>query len=181
MTHRACIFFATVGASILREHYNLPATISAGKMAIMVDDDQAHVAVYGREENGTYVNDERAFHAWVECDGWLIDFMAPIMGIALREDSVDWKVPRRMLQKPMSEGKRSLAEIQRVGEFFARHDDVLAESLIESQGSQFLDLRHVCLTWYRRPPKALNAISLADSHGPTKQLILRAPSIDGVW
>ena len=83
ITHRACIFFASVGTLILRDHYQLPATISAGCMAMMVDERAANVAVYGRNQEGAFVSGENAFHAWCQCDGWLIDFMAPIMGTAL--------------------------------------------------------------------------------------------------
>lgn len=181
VTHRACIFFAAVGANILREHYNRPATISAGCMALMVDEQRANVVVYGRDEDGVFVNDEKAFHAWVECDGWLIDFMAPIMGVALRRDGVDWPIPRRMLQKRLTDRKNSLGEVQHVGEFFASHDHALTESLIDGQSVKFLDLMNVCMAWYRRPPKPLKEVALADSHGPTKKLMLRAPSIEGIW
>jgi hypothetical protein len=181
VTHRACIFFAAVGASILREHHGLPATISAGCMALMVDEQLANVVVYGRDENGIFVNDEKAFHAWVECDGWLIDFMAPIMGVALRQDGIDWSVPRRMLQKRLADRKNSFGDIQHLGEFFASHDHSLTESLIDGQSVQFFDLMNACLAWYRRPPKPLKEIALADSQGPTKKLSLRAPSIDGIW
>ena len=181
VTHRACIFFASVGANILIKHHALPATISAGCMALMVDEQRANVAVYGREENGIFVSNETAFHAWVECDGWLIDFMAPIMSVALRQDGVDWAVPRRMLQKHLVDRKNNLGEIQHVGEFFASHDHALTESLIDRQGVQFRDLMNICMAWYRRPPKPLKGIALADSHGRTKKLTLRAPSIDGVW
>ncbi|MEH6433822.1 DUF2026 family protein [Massilia sp. DD77] len=181
VTHRACIFFAAVGASILRKYHDLPATISAGCMALMVDEQRANVVIYGRDENDVFVNDERAFHAWVECDGWLIDFMAPIMGVALRKDGVEWRVPRRMLQKRLIDRKVSLGEIQHVGEFFASHDHAITESLLDGQSVQFLDLMNACMAWYRRPPKALKKIALADSQGPTKKLTLCAPSIDGVW
>lgn len=50
IAHRACIFFASVGALILRDQYSLPATISAGRMALMVDEQKANVVVYGRDE-----------------------------------------------------------------------------------------------------------------------------------
>jgi hypothetical protein len=89
-------------------------------MELMVDEQRANVVVYGREENGIFVNNEKAFHAWVECDGWLIDFMAPVMGVALRQDGVDWPVPRRMLQKRLADRKNSLGEIQHVGDFFCQ-------------------------------------------------------------
>lgn len=180
-THRACIFFASVGTMILREHYGLPATISAGCMALMLDEHKANVAIYGRVEDGVFLNDKNAFHAWVECDGWLIDFMAPIMGVALHEDGHGWHAPRRMLQKRLADRKSSIGEIQHVGEFFISHDRSLTESLIDGQSVQFGDLMKVCLAWFRRPPKPLKDVALADSHGQTKTLVVRAPSIDRVW
>jgi Protein of unknown function (DUF2026) len=181
LTHRACIVFAAVGTMILRDQYGLPATISAGCMALMVDEQKANVVIYGREEDGVFVNDERAFHAWVDCDGWLIDFMAPIMGVSLQEDGRDWHVPRWMLQKPLTDRKARIGEIQHLGEFFLRHDRSLTESLIDGQSVLSGDLMKVCLAWFRRPPKRLKDIALADSHGPAKTLVVRAPSIDGVW
>lgn len=181
ITHRACIFFASVGALILRDQYSLPATISAGCMALMVDEQKANVVVYGRDEGGVFVNDTEAFHAWVECEGWLIDFMSPIMGVAMREDGRDWKVPRRMLQKRLSDQKGSLREIQHLGDFYVGHDRSLTESLIDSQNIQLSDLLNVCQAWFRRPPKPLKELAMGDSHAGTRKLVLRAPSIDGVW
>lgn len=181
ITHRACLFFAAAGALLLREHYGLPATISAGCMALMLDEQKANVIVYGREEDGTFVSDDEAFHAWVQCDGWLLDFMAPIIGVALREDGRNWHVPRRMLQRLLSERKSSIGEIQKTGDLFSRHDAGLAELLIDRQPNQFADLLNVCQAWYRRPPKPLRDIAMADSHGPTKRLVAKAPAIEGAW
>lgn len=180
-SHRACIFFATAGTILLREHYRLPATIGVGCLALMVDEPLARVAVYGRKEGGVFVNDGTAFHAWVECEGWLIDFMAPIMGIALREDGLDWSVPRRMLQKRMGERKSSLAEIQHVGDFHLSHDRKLAEEILDRQPIAFSDMLNVVNAWYRRPPKPLKDLAMADSHGPARKLVLSAPSIEGIW
>jgi hypothetical protein len=66
------------------------------------------------------------------------------------------------------------------GEFFASHEAALAGVLPGRQTVQFEDLRVVCRTWFGRPPRPLIALSMADSHGPTRQLALRAPSIEGV-
>ncbi|MDB5743464.1 MAG: hypothetical protein JWR68_1779 [Polaromonas sp.] len=181
ITHRACIFFAAAGMMILRKHYRFPATISAGCLALLVNEKNTNIMVYGREEDGTFVNDKKAFHAWVECDGWLIDFMAPIMGNALREDGSDWDVPRYMLQKRLEHRMATIGDIKHVGEFFIEHDYALTESLIDGQGVQFVDLMNVCLAWFCRPPKPLKAMAMGDSHGAPKNLEMRAPSIDGVW
>ncbi|MDR2213811.1 MAG: DUF2026 domain-containing protein [Pseudomonadales bacterium] len=181
ITHRACIFFAAVGTLILREHYKLPATISAGCMAIMVDEAKESVVVYGRNHNGVVGSDDKAFHAWCQCDGWLIDFMAPIMGVSLREDGVLWDVPRRMLQMRLADSKEQLNEIRHLGELYAFHDHSLTESLIDRQSIQFEDLLNICRTWYRRPPKPLKALMMGDTHAASKRLVARAPTIEGAW
>ena len=180
-THRSCIFFAATGMMILREHYRLPATLSAGCLALMPSEQQSSLVVYGRLEDGAFVNDENAFHAWIECDGWLIDFMAPIMGIALREDGHDFSIPRYMLQKRLEERKATLGDVESVGEFFIEHDYALTESLLDSQSQGFTDLMQVCLAWFRKPPKRLKPMVMGDSQGQPKNLIAHAPSINGVW
>lgn len=63
---------------------------------------------------------------------WLVDFMAPIMGMALKEDGINFDVPRNMLQKPLADRKHDLREIQNVGDFYCYSDKALAESLIDS-------------------------------------------------
>ncbi|WP_180126076.1 DUF2026 family protein [Rhodoferax sp. BLA1] len=179
-THRACILFTIAGTLILREHYKLPATISTGVMAMMVNEKNSTVAMYGRMGDGPE-SDSQAFHAWVECKGWLIDFMAPIMGIGFKEDGHVQHVPRWMLQKPLADQKTCINDLRRTGDYYLEHDSALAESLIDSQSGSSIDLANVCLSWFRRPPSALKELALGDSQGTPKKLVLRAPSIDGVW
>lgn len=181
-THRACLFFATAGMLILREHYKLQATLSVGSMAMMVDENKANIVVYGRHEDGKWIYDSDGFHAWVECNGWLVDFMAPIMGAALKENGANFNIPSNMLQKPLADSKFAPQEIQHLGEFYCYSDKALAESLLDSQGIEFTDLLHVCVTWFRKPPKTLRSIALGGTDIDTPQpLVLRAPSISGVW
>jgi hypothetical protein len=180
-THRACLFFATVGMLVLREHYRLEATLSVGSMALMVDEEKANVVVYGRDEDGEWVQDSEGFHAWVECDGWLIDFMAPIMGAALKEDGVGFDVPRRMLQKFLADRQPHPRAIQHEGEFFCLSDRALAEAVLDSQGAQFMDLVKVCLTWFRKPPRPMPTILLGSTDLAPRPLILKAPAIVGAW
>ena len=179
-THRACILFTIAGTLILRERYKLPATISAGFMGMMVDEKSSSIAMYGRMGEGPE-SDRLAFHAWVECQGWLIDFMAPIMGVAFKEDGQALNVPKWMLQKPLAEQKANINDLQQVGDFYLEHDSALAESLIDSQSAGSIDLANVCLSWFRRPPSALKELALGGNQGKPKKLVLRAPSIEGVW
>lgn len=135
----------------------------------------------GRMGEDEKQSDHDAFHARVECDGWLIDFMAPIMGISMREDGYMRPVPRQMLQKRLADGKGSISEIQHAGEFYHQYDRALTESLLDHQPAGTFDLIQVCTTWHSRPPKRLKEMMMADSHGPPKRLAPCAPSITGVW
>lgn len=181
ITHRSCLFFAAAGASLLREHYKLPATVSAGCMALMVNEKNASVLTYGREMDGEWVADSKAFHAWIECDGWLIDFMAPIMGVAAKEDGAGFTVPRRMLQKRLEEVYPSPRHLQCAGDVFIDSDPALGNALFSSQPALAGDLQHACEVWFRKPPKSMAPMGLGDSHGAPKMLRLQAPSIEGVW
>lgn len=181
-SHRACLFFAATGAALLRKHYDLPATFTAGTFAMMVDEKVGNVAVYGRPDAGGWVHDDCGFHAWIECDGWLVDFMAPIMGVALKEDGVSFDIPRKMLQKRLAECKGDPGEIQHLGEFYCRGDPVLTESLMDNQPTAFADLLGICEAWFRKPPRALPPMVLGDSAaGTPKPLVLHAPTIMGAW
>ncbi|EGI75814.1 DUF2026 family protein [Hylemonella gracilis] len=181
-TSRACLFFASAGVLILRDHYHLEAMISVGSMALMVHEPTATVLIYGREQDGRWQYDEDGFHAWVECDGWLIDFMAPIMGQAFKEDGAAVPIPRRMLQKPLADRKPHPKAIQHEGEFFYESDSSVAEALLDDQSILFDDLVKICLQWFRRPPKALPPIAMGGTGISDPQpIVLRAPSITGVW
>lgn len=174
ITHRSCVFFAATGAAILQTHYDLPATIGIGCMVLRVDKQRPNVVVYGRIENGYFVSDETAFHAWVECDGWLIDFMTPIMGVALQQAGADWVVPSRMLQKNLEDSKNSLGEIQHIGEFFVEHNAALADLVIDSQSARFFQLMDTCVDSYCKLPEPLRKTESAYIHSR-----LCAPSIVG--
>jgi hypothetical protein len=180
--HRACLFFAGAGMMILREHYKLDASLSAGGVALMVvDEPKSQVIVYGRDREGLFVGEKDAFHAWVQCDGWLLDFMAPILGTAIRKDGHNWKVPRYMLQKPLSEGKEAVGDIQQAGDFCLSPNPDLTRHVIERIGKLEEKLLTMCLAWYRRPPKPLPPLGMADHRGSTRKLVLKAPSVDGAW
>lgn len=176
ITHRSCVFFAATGATILREHYNVPATISVGCMALRVDELQPNVVIYGRNENGYFQSDENAFHSWVECNGWLIDFMAPILNIALQKAGTNWSVPSRMLQKNLADSKNSVGEIQRTGDFFVGHNTELANLVLDSQSARFFQLMEVCVGNYRKLSEPLKMTASTDTH-----VLSCAPSIEGNW
>jgi hypothetical protein len=180
-THRACLFFTIAGTLLMRQHYGLNATITVGGAALMVNEKERRVVVYGRDREGAFVGESDAFHAWVQCEGWMIDFMAPILGAALREDGHDWVVPARMLQKRLADGAHAIGDIQHAGEFCLSPDAILAEQLIDRLSVGSTDLLKVCQAWFRPPPKPLKSMQIGSSQGTPKNLVLRAPAITGTW
>jgi len=181
VTHRACLFFACAGALIMRDHYGMKATISGGGLALMVDAARKNVLVFARPDSSGWTADTSAFHVWNECNGWLIDFMAPIYGHSAKEDGAGFFVPARMMQKKLITTCEHPEALGQSGDIWCRHDPDLVNELIDAQPALFGDLLSTCSAWFRRPPRALAQLALADSQGPAKKLELRAPAIVGAW
>jgi hypothetical protein len=177
--HRACIFFSVVGMTLLRERYKLNATISAGLAVYKLDAD--NVLFFGRKQNEQLVADGDAFHAWVEVDGYAIDFMAPLFADVAREEGLP-KAPRRMFQKPLA-AMKALDELEKPGDFMLQHSRETASTIIDYFGARAgnSDLLKVCESWFVKPPRPVRQLGMADSDGGQVMLTLRAPSIEGVW
>jgi hypothetical protein len=177
--HRACIFFTVVGVTLLREHYKLNATISAGLAVYKLHPDR--VLYFGRREGDQLAADGDAFHAWVEVDGYAIDFMAPLFTDVAQEEG--WpRVPRRMFQRPLVTMK-ALDEITEPGDFMLQHDQQTASEIIDHFGARaaHFDLMKVCQAWFEKPPRQLRPMAMGNSDGGRTMLTLRAPAIEGAW
>jgi len=177
--HRACSFFTIVGAMLLREHYKLEATISAGLAVYQLTPD--NVLFFGRREGARLVADGDSYHAWVEVDGFAVDFMAPLFADIAREEGMP-RVPRRMFQKPLA-AMKGLDEIASPGDFMLQHDSQTASDVIDHFGerAEHADLMKVCQTWFEKPPRQPRQMGIASSDGSRVMLTLRAPMIEGVW
>lgn len=114
-THRACIFFAIAGTLLLQRHYKLTALPVSGAAAYMVDADTSLVATFGKIEDDMLIATPEAFHCWVECDGYAIDFMAPVFRENLNAAGMRHATPRKMFQRPLSEMASSSAQLARDG------------------------------------------------------------------
>ena len=109
-THHACICFAMIGAHLLREHYKLNADAVSGAAAYALGQ-QYKVLTFGRIENGRLVATPDAFHCWVECKGYVLDFLAPLFPDNLAEDRDNVELPtRRVWMKPLAEMSPALPQ-----------------------------------------------------------------------
>lgn len=169
-THSSCLFFAAAGALILQKHYGLTPSITAGLMALVIDDENPefpNTIVYGRRENGRFLSDEDGFHAWVECDGWHIDFMAPLFSSAYRAAAQNRHVPNKMMQMKKTEMKQSVFELKQSGDLHAVGDANLCEALLDRQDDAFSARLVAVMKKFVRPPVRL--------------VVLSAPSFNGAW
>jgi len=182
-THRACIFFTIVGAAILRKDHGLQAQIVAGAAAYSFDDAGRQLVSFGRLEDGYFRCRPDAFHAWIECEGFVIDFMAPIFQDALRADGHGLTVPRRMFQKPVSAAVAGMPDPTHRGEFCLVPDQGRTGEIKAAFGAAEMnaDLGSLAMTWYKPPPRKIKAeFQFNDTEG-LRTATLRAPALDGTW
>lgn len=183
-TPSACLFFTLVGAFILEKQYKLKANPVAGAAAYMVNTETATVATFGRFADEELTSSDDAFHCWIESNGVVIDFMAPLFGESMKARGYNDAVPERMFQKPRSEIADSVHDLRREGAFFLAPNLSLTTELFQAfmQRPANTDLMKVCLEWYRRPPKSLPSnIGMRDDLGNIFKLELHGPRVTGVW
>ncbi|MDD5177518.1 MAG: DUF2026 family protein [Sterolibacterium sp.] len=183
-THRACVFFAIAGALILRRHYKLSALPVSGAAAYLVDYKTSLAATFGKIEDGMLVAGSDAFHCWIECDGFAIDFMAPVFRENMQAAGIPNTIARKMFQRPLSEAVSLLDDFTHEGVFSLVRDGERTQSMIENFDAKVSsgDLANVCSHWYRRPPKRIpETQGMADDRGGIEHLRLHGPEISGVW
>lgn len=183
-TNRACVFFAMAGAAILRKHYKLNAFPVSGAAAYTLNAKTGFVAMFGAFENDRLTASPEGFHCWIECDGFAIDFMAPIFRENLRSSGLVLPVPRRMFQRPLDAMASHEGQLVSDGSFCLIPDSERSQRMIENFNAVQMngDLANVCLHWYRRPPKRIaEFFDVADETSAVTRLELHGPEIDGVW
>ncbi len=182
-TGRACIFFAMVGAAILRKYYKLNAVPVAGAAAFAVNANDSTVLTFGRLEDSRLISASDAFHCWIECNGFAIDFMAPIFQESMRSSGHQNTVPRRMFQRRLEHMAPTL-DLTHEGAFVLLPDAQLTQATIDHFNARNVnaDFANICTEWFVRPPKRIaENLNITDDLGKVTTLTLHGPQIDGVW
>lgn len=183
-THRSCIFFAVAGTLLLRRHYKLNALPVAGAARYRVGADKALAATFGQIEGDRLIATPEAFHCWVECDGYAIDFMAPIFPESLAATGLQEAIPRRMFQRRSADMAATSAALSHDGAFSLFPDQQRTMEVIQNFDAKHAsgDLANTCAHWYRRPPKKISpTLDVANGAGEVRRLTLHGPEISGVW
>jgi hypothetical protein len=180
---RACLFFAVIGASILRIHHKLDAVVVCGFAAFKIDENN-DVLVLGTQKDGFLASENNAFHCWVQCNDWFLDFASPLFQEMFASCGIQKTCPRRMLQKQQWEMSESLSELRSRGHFLYGGNQDLTKRLVDGFFSRraYEDILNICLEWYKPTPKKMQeVIGVGDSKGRVMQTRLSPIVLNGAW
>lgn len=195
---RACVFFSITGAALMHEHYKLNAKVICGSGAVMLDPKTETVlSWFTQNEDGTLSTGPDAFHAWIECDGWLIDFTAP----NYRESTIGatrrihngakgetlppvFITPRMMMQKRAELTDGSLDDLAKAGDCVFVPSQEVTTAIIDRafERPALGDIIHIAQTWHRPVPKKMeSSITITDDLGEVTTIKLIVRDLVGMW
>lgn len=181
----ASFFFSVTAAQILKKFYKRNAFPVAGAAFCLINGEGGALSfgVLGDDAQAVSSNHD-AFHTWVQCDGYAIDFMAPVFQELLAAAGHPLPVPRRMFQKDLTRMSASPTALATPGDFFLAPDLQLTRELLQQfMGKKALtNLSQVCIDWYRKPPKAMpEDLALQGEDGEIARIRINPIAVEGVW
>jgi hypothetical protein len=179
----SCLYFACIGAVILRDHYGAHPRIRAGIAGYRIGDDEKNVVMFADPTQRPLTCSEDGFHAWIEVDGWVIDFMSPLFGELLARGGGPISAPAKMFQKRTSQAALSVGELRAPGDFFLEENPngfAILDRFTDLPVND--DLAELASRSYTRPPAAIQREFLtADSKGGLRRVALSTTAITGAW
>lgn len=127
-----------------------------------------------------------AFHAWIECEGVIIDLLTPLFRenlLSLRPDSKA-RLPRKMFQKPMSQMISTPFKLEKEGDFHLSVNPALTNEMIMDFTSRNMnkDLAEICRHWYKPTPKAIpSQFEMGSDDGIRTMMNLDTTELVGKW
>lgn len=181
----ACVFFSLAGALLLARHHKLDATPVAGAALYGVGGKQAlNVFTFAQIVGDELQSDADAFHCWVDCEGWVIDFMTPVFPEHARQQGIHWPIPRKMFQRPRESMAASWRDLVSDGDYFLSPSAELTATLLDKhlKKASVRDLLDICDHWYRRTPKRMQTTqAMASSDGSVTTLRAKSAELTGAW
>jgi hypothetical protein len=118
------------GAHILKEHYNKSARVQVGAFCMCTDFPKGYVMTFAEVTPNSIRSSERAFHAWIECDGYIVDLLSPILSEATNNDGKRFtSTPKHSFQKPIKSIVPRPIPMVNKGDFWIHVNDGLTEKL----------------------------------------------------
>jgi hypothetical protein len=192
----SCIFFSILGAVLMQKHYNLNAKVFCGGAAVMLDEQhKTTLSWFALDPDGFITVGPTGFHAWISCDGWLIDLTAPnyhemfeshtskiLMEGYQSIPSIN--VPRMMLQKPIAETEGQFNQIRKVGDCIFFPDQDLTTMIIDNAFEQvkLTELITIASAWHRPLPRQMApTFSIGNIRGEIETISLINRELEGKW
>jgi hypothetical protein len=184
-TEASCVFFSVVGAAILQESHKLPAHPVAGAAEYAFDATGEHLVTYGAAAGGSLVTTSDAFHAWVECEGYAIDFMAPIFADVKKSKGQPGAYPRKMFQRRLdSAAQDGLPAASAFGSFAVFRDEARTQEIKDAFSAleTNIDLGALAMAWYKPSPLPIRQVfEFRDNETGVLKAKLKAPALVGSW
>ncbi|HLD63895.1 MAG: hypothetical protein A2522_05835 [Gallionellales bacterium RIFOXYD12_FULL_53_10] len=182
---KACLFFGIAGAHLLSSHHRFKtARLVAGIAGYNLRTPTNLSIVLGKVEGGELLSNEDHFHCWIEVDGWIIDFTAPLFDEMAPAERKGAAVPRLMFQKPVLAGARSFDGLNTPGAYIHVPNAELTAALMIhfAQKPAHSDLIGICEQWHVRPPKKMApSVGIGDQHGNLNEVRLSRIRVEGAW
>lgn len=182
----ASFFFSVTAAQILKKFYKRNAFPVAGAAFYLTHQDGGGALSFGTlgPDGQDVSSNQDAFHAWVQCEDYAIDFMAPLFQELLASAGHPLPVPRQMFQKDLGRMSPGVQALTRPGDFYLAPNLELTRELLQQFMAKkaLTNLSQLCLEWFRKPPKAMpDDLALQGADGEVSRIQLQAMRIDGVW
>ena len=181
---RSCLYYSLFGAHILKEHYKIEPKVHAGIAGYCANAGEKGTLMFAEVSGGNLSCSKNGFHCWVEAEGWLIDFMAPIFPEIMKASGNEQLCKPLMLQKELGLAVSNPGELVNTGDFYVSSNPNLMNELFNNFVSKpaNTDLIEICSRWYKKPPKKmLKKIPISDGKGNMGAVSLGGKSVIGVW
>lgn len=183
-TAHACIFFTIAGSYLIEEVHKRQAVPMGGAAFYRLNDDSGFTLAFAKQDDESFYASDDGFHCWIECEGVVVDLMAPLFHEAAQEAGYQQSVPRKMFQKSFSRMGEAPGDLQGEGAFFLHRDPVLASRVLKdfTKKASNKDLVDICRHWYRPYPQPMaKEFGIASDDGTQRMAKLSSKEIVGVW
>lgn len=180
----AALFFNIAGARLVEQVYKKRCQPIAGAAFYKLDDAAQTVLAFHDDKAQEHLSSRAGFHCWTLCEGFVIDFMAPLFREALQTGTPGAICSRKMFQKPLEAISDSRLQMRKPGDYFMLPNVALTQELLQEFLSRDLagDWLEICAHWYRKPPaKMEQELALQRGDGGVVRLKLSEMAVDGIW
>lgn len=184
-TAHPSIFFSIAGAHLVEQFYKKRCQPVAGAAFYKVDDSAGTILTFAdRQANNDSLSSTKGFHCWTFCEGYIVDFMAPLFPESLQASGAAGSCSRKMFQKSLPSMADSPLLMHSPGDFYLLPNVELTREILNEfiSSVENTDAVKTCAHWYKKPPKEImRQMSVPGREGTTTHLRLSDISLTGVW